>query len=34
MPWGFIIRGVVTRKRTQSYWLALSLYPGDVSVKH
>lgn len=34
MPWGFIIRGVLTRKRTQSYWLALSLYPGDVSVKH
>lgn len=27
MPWGFIIRG------TQSYWLALSLYPGDVSIK-
>lgn len=33
MPWGFIIRGVLARKSTQSYWLALSLYPRDVSIK-
>lgn len=34
MPWGFIIRGVLAWKRTQSYWLVLSLYPGDVSIMH
>lgn len=33
MPWGFIIRGVLTPELTQSYGLALSLYPGDVSIK-